>query len=221
MAGIASFGAYVPRTRLPLALLSGRPAAEGGPEKAIAHPDEDAMTLAVAAARDCLRGLDRRGIDAVYFASTTYPFREKQGAALLARALNLRRDVLTQDFAGSLRAGLGALEAAIHGVASGGLREALVEAGRLEGECVWPMPLFETYDQDLESKVADWKNVGPREAGAGTAAWFLSKFAEGRKWAHLDIAGVAHGSRQREDVGKGGATGFGVRLLVRWLESLA
>lgn len=102
-----------------------------------------------------------------------------------------------------------------------GLRDALVEAGRLEGETVWPMPLFEAYDKDLESKVADWKNVGPREAGAGTAAWFLSKFAEGRKWAHLDIAGVAYGGRQRDDVGKGGASGFGVRLLARWLESLA
>lgn len=128
MAGIASFGAYVPRTRLPLALLSGRPAREGGPEKALAHPDEDAVTMAVAAARDCLRGLDRGGIDALYFASTTYPFREKQGAALVARALDLRRDILTQDFAGSLRAGLGALEAALHGVAAGALREALVVA---------------------------------------------------------------------------------------------
>src|SRR5262245_37723023 len=108
MSGIAAYGAYVPPTRLPLALISGRPAKEGGPEKAVAYYDEDSVTMAVAAALDCLTGFDRSGVDAVYFASTTYPLAEKQGAVLIAKALDLRRNVQTLDFGGSLRAGTGA-----------------------------------------------------------------------------------------------------------------
>ncbi len=128
MGGITAYGAYVPRTRLPLALISGRPAKEGGPEKAVAYYDEDAVTMAVSAALDCLTGIDRASVDAVYFASTSYPLAEKQGAALIAKALDLRRDVQTLDFSGSLRAGTGALEAATNAVAAGSLRNVLVLA---------------------------------------------------------------------------------------------
>ncbi|MFP8875589.1 MAG: 3-hydroxy-3-methylglutaryl CoA synthase, partial [Myxococcota bacterium] len=109
MPGIASYGAYIPQTRLPLSLASGRPAKEGGPERAVANYDEDAVTMAVSAAVDCLAGFDRASIDALLFASTSYPLREKQGAALIAKALDLRRDVATSDHAGSLRAGTAAL----------------------------------------------------------------------------------------------------------------
>jgi 3-hydroxy-3-methylglutaryl CoA synthase/uncharacterized OB-fold protein len=128
MTGIAAYGAYVPITRLPLSLAAGRPAKEGGPERAVADYDEDAVTMAVTAAIDCLTGIARESIDAVYFASTTYPLREKQGAALIAKALDLRRDVLTQDHAGSLRAGTAALESAVHAVSAGALRSVLVVA---------------------------------------------------------------------------------------------
>jgi 3-hydroxy-3-methylglutaryl CoA synthase/uncharacterized OB-fold protein len=128
MAGIASYGAYVPLTRLPLALIAGRTAGEGGPEKAVADYDEDAVTMALAAAIDCLGDLERGAVDAVLFASTTYPLREKQGAALIAKALDLRRDVSTADHAGSLRAGTAALESALHAVAAGAARHVLVVA---------------------------------------------------------------------------------------------
>ena len=128
MIGITSYGAYVPRTRLPLALIGGRPAREGGPEKAVAWNDEDAVTMAVGAGVNCLRGFDRASVDAVYFASTTYPFREKQGAALVARALDLRRDVQTSDHSGSLRAGTTALRAAFDAVTAGSARSVLVIA---------------------------------------------------------------------------------------------
>ncbi len=143
MTGIAAFGAYVPYTRLPLALIQGRPAKEGGPEKAVAYYDEDAITMAVAAAIDCLAGIDRDQVDAVYFASTSYELKEKQGAAVIAKALDLRRDVLTSDHAGSLRAGTGALEAGLVAVKAGAARNALVVAsdcrmgaprGALEGK---------------------------------------------------------------------------------------
>ena len=83
---------------------------------------------AVAAGASCLRGQDRSSVDAVLFASTTHPFREKQGAALLARALDLPREVRTVDTSGSLRAGLQALRVALDAVAAGSSRRVLVVA---------------------------------------------------------------------------------------------
>jgi 3-hydroxy-3-methylglutaryl CoA synthase len=126
--GIQSYGAYVPPTRLALGALGGRPAKDGGPERAVAWNDEDAVTMAAAAAASCLRGFDRGSVDGLFFASTTYPFREKQGAAFLARALDLRRDLRSADFSGSLRAGLDALRAAADAVAAGSARRVLVVA---------------------------------------------------------------------------------------------
>jgi 3-hydroxy-3-methylglutaryl CoA synthase len=126
--GIVSYGAYVPPTRLALGALGGRRAKDGGPERAVAWNDEDAVTMAAAAATSCLRGFERDSVDALLFASTSYPFREKQGAALLAKALDLRRDVRTADVAGSLRAGLDALRAGADAVAAGSARRVLVVA---------------------------------------------------------------------------------------------
>ncbi len=126
--GITSYGAYIPMARLPLKALGGGRAVEGGPEKAVAAYDEDAVTMAVAAARDCLGGFDREQVDALFFASTSYPYKEKQAATLVARALGLRRDVATADHAGSLRAGTGALASALDAVAAGSARNALVVA---------------------------------------------------------------------------------------------
>jgi 3-hydroxy-3-methylglutaryl CoA synthase len=128
MAGIVAYGAYVPPTRLGFAVLAGRPPKEGGPERAVAWNDEDAVTMAVAAGANALRGFDRAGIDALFFASTSYAFAEKQGAALVAKALDLRRDARTTDVSGSLRAGTDALQAAFDAVAAGSARRALVVA---------------------------------------------------------------------------------------------
>ncbi len=129
MTGITACGAYIPMTRLPLSLIQGRAAKDGGPEKAVAFYDEDPVTMAVAAAVDCLADRDRAGIDAVYFASTTYPMREKQAAVVVAKALDLRRDVETADFTGSLRSGTDAIKAGIRAVAAGAARSALVAVG--------------------------------------------------------------------------------------------
>jgi len=130
MAGIVSYGAYVPPTRLAFSTIAGRPPKpdEQTPERSVAWNDEDAVTMAVSAAASCLRDLDRASVDAVYFASTTYAFREKQAAALVAKALDLRRDVATADHAGSLRAGTAALRAAFDAVAAGSARRVLVVA---------------------------------------------------------------------------------------------
>lgn len=123
MTGIVSYGAYVPPTRLGFDVIAGRPAKPGEPrpERAVAWADEDAITMAVAAGANALRGFDRAGVDALLFASTSHPFREKQSAALVAKALGLRRDVATADVAGSLRAGTGALRAACGAVFTGSI----------------------------------------------------------------------------------------------------
>jgi 3-hydroxy-3-methylglutaryl CoA synthase len=128
MTGIVSYGAYVPRTRLPFSAIAGRPGRDGGPEKAVAWNDEDSVTMGVSAGVNCLRGFDRSGVDGLLFASTTYPFREKQAASLIAKALDLGRDVRTADYGGSLRAGTTALRAAVDAVAAGSARRVLVIA---------------------------------------------------------------------------------------------
>ena len=79
--------------------------------------------MAVAAATDCLRGIDRSTVGGVLFASTSYPYKEKQGASVIAKALDLRRDVATADFGGSLRAGTTALRAALDAVKAGTRRQ--------------------------------------------------------------------------------------------------
>ena len=130
MIGITSYGVYVPPTRLSLAAIGGRPpkAAESGPEKAVAWNDEDSVTMGVSAAVNCLRGFDRASVDGLLFASTTYAFKEKQAAALIARALDLRRDLRTADYSGSLRAGITALRGAVDAVAAGSAHCVLVIA---------------------------------------------------------------------------------------------
>ncbi len=76
MAGITSYGAYIPMCRLPLAAIGGGKTeiSEGGPERAVAYFDEASVTMAVAAARDCLSGINRGLVDGVLFASTSYPY---------------------------------------------------------------------------------------------------------------------------------------------------
>ena len=93
------------------------------------------------------------------------------------------------------------------------LAERLIEAGKEVAEPVWRMPLAEAYDKQIDSDIADMKNLGDREGGAITAAQFLQRFInEGVHWAHLDIAGVSWSKKDSPVVPKGG-TGFGVRLL--------
>jgi len=124
MAGITSYGAYVPLWRLSReAIIKG---SRG--EKAIRNFDEDSTTMAVAAAVDCLRGGDRETIDGLFFASTTAPYREKMIATTVAAAADLRRDVITADFCNSLRSGTGALKMALDVVNAGSARQILVVA---------------------------------------------------------------------------------------------
>jgi 3-hydroxy-3-methylglutaryl CoA synthase len=118
MIGIKSYGAYIPMMRLPFSAITeaGRKAAGGGGERAVAYFDEDSVTMAVAAGMDCLCGIDRASIGGILFASTSYSYKEKQAASLIAKALDLPREVMTADFGGSLRAGTTALRAAADAV---------------------------------------------------------------------------------------------------------
>lgn len=124
MAGITSYGAYIPIWRMSRELLGKGLSGE----RSVAGMDEDSLTMAVAAAVDCVNGIDREAIDGVFFASTTFPFKEKCLASTIAAVLDLRRDVFTADFANSLRAGTSALKAAINMVKAGTVKQILVAA---------------------------------------------------------------------------------------------
>ncbi|MDQ3981116.1 MAG: leucyl aminopeptidase [Actinomycetota bacterium] len=102
------------------------------------------------------------------------------------------------------------------------LAEQLTEAATIEGERVWRMPLFSDYASDLESDVADLKNIsGTRWGGAIVAAVFLQQFVgEGITWAHLDIAGAARAESGNGEISKGG-TGTATRTLISWVEGFA
>jgi leucyl aminopeptidase len=87
------------------------------------------------------------------------------------------------------------------------------------GEKFWELPLYEEFSEQIKSYVADIKNIGGRPGGAITAASFLSNFTNGLPWMHIDIAGTAwtqEGTYERSYNPKG-ATGFGIRTLVKLL----
>ncbi len=99
------------------------------------------------------------------------------------------------------------------------LVEAIKEASKLEGERVWELPLYPDYAKELESEVADLKNIGEgRYGGAIIGGLFLKEFVGDTPWAHLDIAGPARSEKDEFYLPKGG-TGVGVRTLLRWLEA--
>ena len=96
----------------------------------------------------------------------------------------------------------------------------LVSAGKAVDEKLWRMPMGEAYDKLIESPIADMKNIGPREAGSITAAQFIGRFVEeGVKWAHLDIAGMVWAAKPGT-LWEKGATGYGVRLLDRFVRDV-
>lgn len=92
----------------------------------------------------------------------------------------------------------------------------IIKAAKLAGEKVWQLPMDEELRKDIESDVADVKNVGSRWGGAITAAMFLEKFVGDTPWVHLDIAGPAFIERGGDWYPKG-STGFGVRTIIRYL----
>jgi 3-hydroxy-3-methylglutaryl CoA synthase len=127
MAGIKSYGAYIPYRRLPRSVINAAWGRGGGRgEKAVAGLDEDSISMAVSASIDCLKGTDPKTVDAVFLATTTAPYTERLNANVVANALDFRRDARNADFANCLRAGTSALLAAIDAVKAGSLKNVLV-----------------------------------------------------------------------------------------------
>ncbi|CAN0544958.1 unnamed protein product, partial [Laminaria digitata] len=121
---------------------------------------------------------------------------------------------------GACMVALGKLTAAAF-VREDDMAKGLAEAWADSGESFWRMPLERALRDQLDSDVADIKNLGERWGGAITAALFLEAFVDdGVRFAHLDIAGPVFAAKAGGYVAKG-ATGFGVRTLVSYVESLS
>jgi leucyl aminopeptidase len=88
----------------------------------------------------------------------------------------------------------------------------LIQSGQQIEDKVWELPLWDEYQEQLNSNFADMANIGGRDAGTITAACFLSRFTKDYKWAHLDIAGTAWKSGESK-----GATGRPVPLLTQFI----
>ena len=149
---------------------------------------------------------------------------DAEGRLVLADALSyadahLDPDVLVDvaTLTGAATLGLGRQHGALF-TDDDDLAEALLTAGKAAGEPLWRLPLVADYRSALDSTVADIRQVSDPAVGAGaiTAALFLQRFAGRRRWAHLDIAGPGRATSSAHEVPEG-ATGFGARVLLRWL----
>jgi len=133
MVGIVAYGAYVPRLRLSRqAVYDANKWFAGGlrglakGERSMANWDEDSITMAVEASRDCLTSHKAEDVRQIYFASTTHPFKDRQNAGVIGTALNVEQDLMASDVGGSQKAGTSALIAGLN--ASRGGRSSLVAA---------------------------------------------------------------------------------------------
>jgi len=127
MAGITSYGAYIPYYRMPRSVINAAWGRGGGRgERAVAGYDEDSISMSVSAGIDCLKDTDPKTVDAVFMATTTPPYIERQNSNIVANALDFRRDTRNTDFGNCLRAGVAALLSAIDAVNSGSLKSVLV-----------------------------------------------------------------------------------------------
>jgi len=124
--GITSYGAYIPKKRLNRkaiadanAWMNGALRGMGKGTKAMCNWDEDALTMAVEAARNCVAGSDTSELSALYFASTTHPFADRHNAGVITAALNMPEDIRSLDIGGTQRAGTSALAEGLAGVGNG------------------------------------------------------------------------------------------------------
>jgi leucyl aminopeptidase len=157
---------------------------------------------------------------------------DAEGRLVLADALAYATATMAPDavvdiatLTGAATLGLGKRHGALFGT-DDDLCAQLEQAAAAGGERLWRMPLVEDYRSGLDSPVADLRNIGDPQTmfsgGAIVAALFLREFVgtvAGRRvpWAHLDVAGPARADADEDEVTKG-ATGFGVRTFLRWLE---
>ncbi|HLS03697.1 MAG TPA: M17 family metallopeptidase, partial [Actinomycetales bacterium] len=153
---------------------------------------------------------------------------DAEGRMILADALawadeNLNPDIMIDvaTLTGAATLGLGRQHAAAYGT-NPELIAQLEVAGQQTGEKIWHMPLVAEYREAVSSRIAELRHVPDAEhrfsAGSITAALFLREFIGEREWVHLDIAGPARSPAAKHEIPEG-ATGYGARLLLRWLEN--
>lgn len=189
------------RLKLPLNILCLAPLCENMPSGSANKPG------------DVARGMGGLSVEIVNT--------DAEGRLLLADALSYaakRNPALIVDAATLTGACVVALGSAFSGLYSNdeGLAQRLQTAGERALDRVWRMPLDEEFASLIESPVADLSNSGGRPAGSCTAALFLERFAEGCKWAHIDVAGTAWKGGKKK-----APTGRPLRLIARFLLDLA
>jgi 3-hydroxy-3-methylglutaryl CoA synthase len=135
MIGITHYGGYIPKLRLDrmqicqaMGWFAPAIMAVAQGERSVCNWDEDALSMAVEASRDCLKGANKASVDALYLCSTTLPYADRQNAGIVKTALNMGDTVLTADFTSALKAGTTALTAAFDALAGGQKKNILVAA---------------------------------------------------------------------------------------------
>jgi len=188
------------------------------------------VTALLAAAENMPSGSAQRPGDVIRpYGGRTVEVRntDAEGRLVLADALAYAAARLAPDvvidvatLTGASRIALGTRTAALFATEDA-LAEQLISAGQGSGEPLWRFPLIEDYRGLLDSSVADLNNApGPGRAGTVTAALFLREFTGGVPWAHIDMSAPAWSDSDSEERTKG-ATGFGARLLLRYLQGRA
>jgi leucyl aminopeptidase len=150
---------------------------------------------------------------------------DAEGRLILADALSYAKkldakniiDVAT--LTGSVRAALGTFCTGVF-TNNQELVDKVIASGKEVGELAWQLPMFEEYDEQIKSEVADIKNLGGKYAGAITAAKFLAEFINGAPWVHMDIAGTSDTDKDKGYQVKG-ATGVPVRTLINLVLKMA
>ncbi len=193
MIGITSYGGHIPRLRLNrMSIFQNMgwfaPAiimvAQG--ERSFCNWDEDSLTMAVAAARDCLKGMDKNDIDAVYLCSTTLPFLDRCNAGVLKTALNLRDNILTQDMTSSLRSGTSGLITALNSLKGSDLHNILVAASdRREAKAAYFYEMW--FGDGAASLMVGDSNVIAEFLGSYSVSYdFVDHYrGEGKKYDYL------------------------------------
>ncbi len=133
MVGIVSYGAYIPKFRIDRKIIyQAMGWFDGGTyqpgEKAVANFDEDSISMAVNSTYDCLTDIDSKDMDALFFATTTAPYKERLNSEIIATACDLRNDIRSADYSNSVKAGTTALLAAIDSVKAGSAKNVVVAA---------------------------------------------------------------------------------------------
>jgi|YelNatPaOPRAMG01_1025707.scaffolds.fasta_scaffold05827_9 leucyl aminopeptidase len=208
MAGAASVAMTVILTaklNIPINLVAVIPLTENMPGGKAQKPGDVVKTLSGKTVEIISTDAEGRLIlaDALYYAAKTY-----KPATLI--------DLAT--LTGACVVALGSEASGIMGNEDELINQ-LINAGEKSGDRLWKLPLWDEYKELLKSDVADIKNSGSRWAGTIQGGIFLKEFVDNAKWAHIDIAGTAYLEKPKAYFKKG-ATGVGVRLLIKFFEEM-